>query len=210
MNENKRSTNTGIGPAVKRVLDVLVSAGALAVMTPLMALISAAIKLEDGGPVFFLQERVGRGGQTFRCVKFRTMVVNAQSQGLGLQVKADDERITRVGAVLRQWTLDEIPQLFNVLAGHMSVVGPRPTVPEQVERYTEEQRRRLEMKPGMAGWAWIHGRNSLSWERRIELDVWYVANWSLALDAKIFVRAFSVLVRREGVYGVDGMVRDLD
>lgn len=210
MSEKNSTMYRAAGHAIKRAGDVVISAVTLGVMAPLMALITAAIKLEDGGPVFFRQERVGKDGESFQCVKFRTMVVDARNQGLGLAVAVDDDRITRVGSVLRQWTLDEIPQLFNVLWGDMSLVGPRPTVPEQVARYTPEQRRRLEMKPGMAGWAWIHGRNNLAWERRIELDVWYVDHWSLWLDLKIFFRAFSVLVRREGVYGVDGMVRDLD
>jgi lipopolysaccharide/colanic/teichoic acid biosynthesis glycosyltransferase len=131
-------------------------------------------------------------------------------QGLGLEVAQNDPCITRVGRFLRHWTLDEIPQLLNVLKGDMSIVGPRPTVPSQVARYTPWQRRRLEVKPGMTGWAWIHGRNRPSWSERIELDVWYVDHRSFWLDLYILLRAFLMLFRREGLYGVDGVVHDLE
>jgi len=154
--------------------------------------------------------RVGKDGKTFRCYKFRTMVGGAENKGLGLEVAKDDSRITRVGRLLRHWTLDEIPQLFNVLKGDMSIVGPRPTVPSQVARYTPWQRRRLEVKPGLAGWAWIQGRNNPPWAERIELDIWYVDHWSLRLDLYILLKALLMLFRREGLYGVDGVVRDLE
>jgi lipopolysaccharide/colanic/teichoic acid biosynthesis glycosyltransferase len=195
--------------AVKRVFDLITSLLALIVLSPPMALIALAIKLDDGSPVLYVQERVGKDGKTFRCYKFRTMVVGAENKGLGLEVAKDDPRITRVGRFLRHWTLDEVPQLINVLKGDMSIVGPRPTVPSQVARYTPWQRRRLEMKPGMAGWAWIHGRNNPPWTERIELDIWYVDHWSLCLDLYILLRAFLMLFRREGLYGVDGVAHDL-
>jgi len=194
--------------AVKRSFDVVFSGVSLILLAPLIALIGAAIKLEDGGPILFAQERVGKNGRTFRCYKFRTMVEGAQQRGSGIEIEKDDARITRIGRLLRSTSLDEIPQAFNVLKGDMSIIGPRPTVMSQVERYDEVQLRRLEMKPGMAGWAWIHGRNTIPWERRIELDVWYIDHWSLWLDVRTFFRALLLLVRRRGVYDVDGTVRD--
>jgi lipopolysaccharide/colanic/teichoic acid biosynthesis glycosyltransferase len=202
--------NRRIALALKRVFDLVVSSVALTLLSPLIGLIALAIKLDDGGPVLYVQDRVGKDGKTFRCYKFRTMVVGAENKGLGLEVANDDPRITRVGRFLRHWTLDEIPQLFNILKGDMSIVGPRPTVPSQVARYTPWQRRRLEVKPGMAGWAWIHGRNQPSWSERIERDVWYVDHLSLRLDLYILLQAFLMLFRREGLYGVDGVVHDLE
>jgi lipopolysaccharide/colanic/teichoic acid biosynthesis glycosyltransferase len=195
---------------LKRVFDITVSFAALLLLSPLIAFIAVVIKLDDGGPVFFIQERVGKGGKPFRAYKFRTMVVGAEKIGLGLEIAKDDQRITRGGRLLRQWTLDELPQLFNVLKAEMSVVGPRPGLPHQAARYTPMQRRRLEMQPGMAGWAWIHGRNRMPWEQRIEMDVWYVDHWSLTLDFHILLRAFIQLLRREGLYGEDGLVHDLE
>jgi len=201
--------NRCIQLALKRTFDIVVSLTVLTLLSPLIGLIALAIKLDDGGPVLYVQERVGKDGKTFRCHKFRTMVMDAENMGLGLEVARNDPRITRVGRFLRHWTLDEVPQLFNVLRGDMSIVGPRPTVPSQVGRYTPWQRRRLEVKPGMAGWAWIHGRNNAPWTERIELDIWYVDHWSLRLDLYILQKAFLMLFRREGLYGVDGVVRDL-
>jgi lipopolysaccharide/colanic/teichoic acid biosynthesis glycosyltransferase len=206
----KKRMNRRITLALKRAFDIVISLTALTLLFPLMALIALAIKLDDGGPVLYVQERVGKDGRIFRCYKFRTMVVGAENKGLGLEVAKDDPRITRVGRFLRHWTMDEIPQLFNVLKGDMSIVGPRPTVPSQVARYTPWQRRRLEVKPGMAGWAWIHGRNSIPWQERIELDIWYVDHWSLRLDFRILLKAFLMLFRREGLYDVDGVVHDLE
>jgi lipopolysaccharide/colanic/teichoic acid biosynthesis glycosyltransferase len=195
---------------LKRAIDIVVSLFALIVLSPLIGIIAVAIKFDDNGPVLFVQDRVGKEGRVFRCCKFRTMVVGAGRKGLGLEVAEGDSRITRPGHFLRHWTLDEIPQLLNVLKGDISIIGPRPTVPSQVSRYTPQQRRRLEVKPGMAGWAWIHGRNSIPWQKRIELDIWYVDHWSLWLDLKIFLKAFLMLFRREGLYGADGVVRDLE
>jgi len=200
--------NRRIQLTLKRAFDIVVSLTVLTLLSPLLGLIASAIKLDDGGPVLYVQDRVGKDGRIFRCYKFRTMVVGAENKGLGLEVAQNDTRITRVGHFLRNWTLDEIPQLFNVLKGDMSIVGPRPTVPSQVARYTPWQRRRLEVKPGMAGWAWIHGRNNPSWAERIELNIWYVDHWSLRLDLYILLKASLMLFRREGLYGVDGVVRD--
>ena len=195
---------------IKWAFDLAASLLALTLLSPFMALIALAIKLNDSGPVLYIQDRVGKDGKIFRCYKFRTMVVGAENKGLGLEVAQNDPRITRVGRFLRRWTLDEVPQLINVLKGEMSIVGPRPGLPHQAVRYTPRQRRRLEVKPGMAGWAWIHGRNRPLWSERIELDIWYVDHWSLWLDFYILARAFVQLFRREGLYGADGIAHDLE
>jgi len=189
-----------IALACKRLFDLLVATSALVTLSPLIAVISLAIKLDDGGPIFFIQDRVGRGRKKFRCYKFRTMIMGAESIGNGLTVTAGDSRITRVGRLLRQWTLDEIPQLINVLKGEMSIVGPRPWVPSQAAYCSPTDGRRFNFKPGMAGWAWIHGRNRLAWDERVRLDVWYVDHWSLRLDFYILAKAFVLLFRRDGVY----------
>jgi lipopolysaccharide/colanic/teichoic acid biosynthesis glycosyltransferase len=199
-----------VGLGVKRVFDVVASATALVLLSPLMALIALAIKLEDGGPVLYVQDRVGKDGRLFGCYKFRSMIVNAENLGLGLETAEDDPRITKVGQVLRHWRLDEIPQCFNVLKGDMSVVGPRAVVPSQVALYTPYQERRLEMKPGMAGWAFVNGNNAIPWEERIEFDIWYVDHWSIGLDLLIFLKAIGVVLRREGLYDAEGRVRGLE
>jgi len=190
--------------ALKRFFDLMVAAMVLICLSPITALIAIAIKLDDGGPVLFIQDRVGRYRRNFRCYKFRTMVLGAERIGHGLTVVENDSRITRVGRLLRLWTLDEIPQLFNILKGDMSIVGPRPWVPAQAAYCSLEDSRRFNFKPGMAGWAWIHGRNRLPWEERVRLDLWYVDHWTLSLDFSILVTAFVLLLRREGVYGSEG------
>jgi lipopolysaccharide/colanic/teichoic acid biosynthesis glycosyltransferase len=192
--------------AVKRGLDLGVSAISLFALAIPFAAIALAIKLDDCGPVFFRQERIGKGGRVFRVWKFRTMIVDAASQGLGNTVASDDDRITRVGRLLRKFGVDELPQILNVLSGEMSLVGPRPTLAYQVEHYDATQRRRLEVRPGITSLAVVSGRNALSWNERIELDVWYIDRWSLGLDLKILLRTlWCVLVTREGLYGKDGV-----
>jgi lipopolysaccharide/colanic/teichoic acid biosynthesis glycosyltransferase len=178
----------GGGDALNRVVDAVGAGLGLALASPVLAAAAAAIKLDDGGPVFYRQRRVGRDGQEFELVKLRTMVVGAEQQGAGFAVNVGDPRITRVGRLLRRLSIDELPQLWNVVRGDMSLIGPRPTLAYQVERYTPRQRRRLEVKPGITGWAQIHGRAALPWEDRIELDVWYVENRSPWVDVKILVR----------------------
>lgn len=195
---------------IKRCCDMLLSGGFLLGLSPLLGLIALAIKIDDGGPIFFIQERVGQAGKRFRCFKFRSMAVGAKEQGLGGEVAQDDERLTRVGRVLRTWTLDEIPQLLNVLMGEMSIVGPRPWIPKQVDQCPGWARKRFAVKPGLAGWAWIHGRNLVPWGDRLRLDVWYVEHWSLRLDAYIFARAVIQLLQRRGVYGAEGVTTDPD
>ena len=160
----------------------------LVVASPLLAVAALAVKLEDGGPVLFRQVRVGKDGKDFELLKLRSMVVDAERQGAGFAVDRGDARITRVGRVIRRTSIDELPQLWNVVRGDMSVIGPRPTLRYQVERYTERQRRRLEVLPGLTGWAQIHGRTTLPWAERIELDVWYVEHRSPRVDLKILLR----------------------
>lgn len=194
---------------LKRVLDLVISFVGLTLLFIPFALIALAIKLDSKGPIFFRQERVGKDGQVFKTWKFRTMVVGAVERGLGYKVAKDDPRITRVGRFLREWGLDELPQLINVLKGEMSIVGPRPTLKYQVERYDDFQRKRLLVKPGITGWALIHGRNLLTWEERIKYDVWYVEHWSLLLDLWIMLKTiWVVLIKREGVYGPGGINED--
>ncbi|MFI5212932.1 MAG: sugar transferase [Gemmatimonadales bacterium] len=188
---------------MKWVLDRACAIVLLVLLAPVLLLISAIIRLESRGPALFRQERVGRHGRRFRVVKFRTMVAGAEQMGAGPLVAAGDERITRVGHVLRQWSLDELPQLLNVAAGSMSLVGPRPTLSYQVEQYSPRQRRRLEVRPGITGWAQINGRNELTWPERIELDIWYIDHWSLWLDAKILVRTPAQVVSGRSVYTDD-------
>jgi lipopolysaccharide/colanic/teichoic acid biosynthesis glycosyltransferase len=173
---------------VNRALDIAGAGIGLAVAAPALAAAAIAIKLEDGGPVFYRQRRVGLRGDEFELLKLRTMVVGAERLGAGFAVNRGDRRITRVGRVLRRLSLDELPQLWNVVRGDMSLIGPRPTLAYQVERYTERQRRRLEVKPGLTGWAQVHGRAALPWDERIELDVWYVEHRSPWLDLKILLR----------------------
>jgi lipopolysaccharide/colanic/teichoic acid biosynthesis glycosyltransferase len=172
----------------KRALDVAGASVGLLVSTPFLAAAAAAVKLVDGGPVLYRQRRVGKDGREFDLLKLRTMVVGAEQQGAGLAVDEGDTRITRAGRVLRRLSVDELPQLWNVVRGDMSLVGPRPTLAYQVERYTERQRRRLEVRPGITGWAQIHGRARLPWDERIELDVWYVEHRSFWLDVRILAR----------------------
>jgi len=180
---------------VKRALDLTGALLALIVTSPLLAASGLAIKLEDRGPVLFRQLRVGLRGSDFEILKLRTMVVGAEHRGAGLAVNQGDERITRVGRALRRLSLDELPQLWNVVRGEMSLVGPRPTVRVQVDQYTPQQLRRLEVKPGITGWAQVNGRAALPWSERIELDVWYVDHRSLRLDLRILARTPSALFR---------------
>jgi lipopolysaccharide/colanic/teichoic acid biosynthesis glycosyltransferase len=188
---------------VSRALDILLAAVLLVVTAPLLALAALAIRLESNGPVFYRQRRVGKDGHPFEVWKLRTMVPGAESMGAGIYVVEGDPRITRVGRLLRRFSLDELPNLVNVLKGDMAMVGPRPTVQEQVDRYTERQRRRLEVKPGITGWAQINGRTSLPWPERIELDVWYVENRSMRLDLRILARTARMLASGRGLYSED-------
>ena len=173
---------------MNRALDVLSASLGLAVASPLLAASAIAIKVEDGGPVFFRQTRVGRDGKDFELLKLRTMVVDAEHQGAGFAVDAGDSRITRVGSILRRTSADELPQLWNIVRGEMSLIGPRPTLRYQVDTYNERQRKRLDVRPGLTGWAQVHGRATLPWADRIELDVWYVEHRAPLLDVRILLR----------------------
>jgi lipopolysaccharide/colanic/teichoic acid biosynthesis glycosyltransferase len=173
---------------MNRALDVVGASLGLALASPFLAVGTLAIKVVDGGPVLYRQRRVGKDGAEFELLKLRTMVVGAERHGAGLAVNRGDPRITRVGRVLRRLSLDEVPQLWNVVRGEMSLIGPRPTLAYQVEQYSPRQRKRLDVKPGITGWAQIHGRASLPWEERIELDVWYVEHRSPGVDLKILLR----------------------
>jgi lipopolysaccharide/colanic/teichoic acid biosynthesis glycosyltransferase len=173
---------------VHRALDVVIAGTGLVVSSPVLGLAALAVKLEDGGPVLFRQTRVGRGGADFELLKLRTMVVGAEKQGAGFAVTKGDARITRVGRILRRLSVDELPQLWNVVRGDMSVIGPRPTLRYQVEQYDERQLHRLDVKPGITGWAQIHGRATLPWADRIELDLWYVRHRDWKTDLLILLR----------------------
>ena len=178
-----------------RAVDIALASLGLAVSAPVAGAAALAVKLTDGGPVLYRQRRIGKDGGEFELLKLRTMVVGAEHQGAGLAVDRDDPRITRVGRLLRRLSIDELPQLWNVVRGEMSVIGPRPTLAYQVERYTPRQRRRLEVKPGITGWAQVHGRAALPWEDRIELDVWYVEHRSPLVDLQILARTPLALFR---------------
>jgi lipopolysaccharide/colanic/teichoic acid biosynthesis glycosyltransferase len=173
---------------VNRAFDVAGAAIGLALASPFLGAAALAIKLDDGGPVLYRQRRVGKDGIEFELLKLRTMIVGAEGQGAGWAVDRGDSRITRVGRALRRLSLDELPQLWNVVRGEMSLIGPRPTLQYQVDQYSPHQRRRLDVRPGITGWAQVQGRASLPWEERIELDVWYVEHRSPWLDAKILAR----------------------
>lgn len=203
-----RRRSRALAAAAKRAMDIVVSAAALIAASPVVLAIALAIKLDDGGPVFFVDRRSGRNARPFPLYKFRTMVVDAEHRGLGRAVAKGDPRITQVGRLLREFTLDELPQFFNVLLGHMSLVGPRPGTLDQARVYEDFERRRLEVRPGMTGWAWIRGRNDLPWEERIKLDVWYIDHWSLWLDLRILFKTPLKILRREGLYGKEGVTPD--
>ena len=173
---------------MNRAADVALAGLGLVVTSPLLVAAGLAVKLEDGGPVLFRQTRVGKDGKDFELLKLRSMVVDAERTGAGHAVDRGDRRITRVGRLLRRTSIDELPQLWNIVRGDMSVIGPRPTLRYQVERYSERQRRRLDVRPGLTGWAQIHGRATLPWAERIELDVWYVEHRSPRVDLRILLR----------------------
>jgi lipopolysaccharide/colanic/teichoic acid biosynthesis glycosyltransferase len=185
---------------IRRAVDIGVSAAALVLAAPVLALAALAVRLESRGHPIYRQRRVGQDGRPFDVLKLRTMVEGAEGMGAGLAVNENDSRITRVGAFLRRTSLDELPNLLNVLRGDMSLIGPRPTVPVQVERYTSRQRGRLAVKPGITGWAQVNGRASLPWGERIELDLFYIAHRSLSLDLKIAWRTLAMVFGGSGLY----------
>ncbi len=188
---------------LRRALDLAIAAPGAILTAPVVAVLCVLIRLESPGSPIFTQERAGLGGRPFRIYKLRTMVSGAERIGAGLAVLPGDARITRTGEFLRRYSLDELPNLWNVLRGEMAVVGPRPTLMGQVERYSERQRRRLEVRPGITGWAQVNGRAALPWSERIELDIWYVEHRSLWLDLKILARTVRMVLGGHGLYHED-------
>ncbi len=193
MNEPRRG--------LPRAADIVIAALALALLSPLAMVAAVAIKLDSRGPVIYRQRRAGRWGEPFDLLKLRTMHGGADPVGVGTPVLADDPRVTRSGSILRRLSLDEIPNLLNVLRGELALVGPRPTLEAQVGLYTPRQLRRLEVKPGITGWAQVNGRAGIPWDQRIELDVWYVDNRTARLDLRILARTARLLVSGRGLYG---------
>jgi lipopolysaccharide/colanic/teichoic acid biosynthesis glycosyltransferase len=189
---------------IKRAMDLAIAIPASILAAPLVAIACVAIRLESPGHPIYRQRRVGRRGRLFEIYKLRTMVRGAEFTGAGLAVQEGDDRITRVGAFLRRTSLDELPNLWNVLRGEMSIVGPRPTLQIQVDQYTERQRGRLEVKPGITGWAQVNGRASLPWSERIELDLWYVEHRSLVLDVEILAKTARLVLTGHGLYKGEG------
>jgi lipopolysaccharide/colanic/teichoic acid biosynthesis glycosyltransferase len=186
--------------SIKRALDLAIAIPAAVLTAPVIALLALAIRLESPGHPIYTQTRAGQNGELFSIYKLRTMVRGAEFTGAGLAIQEGDERITRLGVWLRRYSLDELPNLWNVLRGEMSIVGPRPTLKGQVDQYTERQRGRLAVKPGITGWAQINGRAALPWPERIELDLWYVEHRSLALDLQILSRTLGQVLRGHGIY----------
>jgi lipopolysaccharide/colanic/teichoic acid biosynthesis glycosyltransferase len=184
----------------RRLFDVVVAGLALVVTSPVLLAAIVAIRLETPGHPIYRQRRIGRDGRPFDMLKLRTMVAGAESMGSGLAVNEGDPRITRVGAFLRRFSIDELPNLVNILRGDMAIVGPRPTVQVQVQQYTERQRGRLAVRPGLTGWAQVNGRAKLRWDERIELDLWYIEHRSWRLDLRILLRTARIILAGEGIY----------
>jgi lipopolysaccharide/colanic/teichoic acid biosynthesis glycosyltransferase len=188
---------------IRRALDLLIAVPTALLSAPFVALLALAIRLESPGAAIYTQTRVGRDGMPFRIYKLRTMVAGAERHGAGLAISEGDDRITRFGALLRRYSLDELPNLWNVVIGEMAIVGPRPTLRDQVAHYTPRQHGRLAVKPGITGWAQINGRASLPWPERIELDLWYVEHRSLVLDLKIILTTVRMVLSGHGLYKGD-------
>jgi lipopolysaccharide/colanic/teichoic acid biosynthesis glycosyltransferase len=197
-----------LGLAAKRIVDVILAAVGLLVFGPLILLLAWLVRRGSPGGAFFTQERLGRFGRPFRMVKLRTMVQGAERQGAGLAIEAGDPRITRTGRLLRATSLDELPQLWNVLRGEMSFVGPRPLPVAYLERWNDRQRSRLLVPQGITGWSQVTARNDAPWPDRLELDAWYVERWSLWLDAKVFLKTILAVLLRRGVQAADGTVQE--
>lgn len=185
---------------IKRIIDFLFSLIILLILLPLFLVVAILIKLDSKGPVIFKQSRLGKDGNVFKVWKFRTMIDNAEKMGTGLTTAQNDPRITRVGKILRKASIDELPQLINVLKGDMSFIGPRPAPVHHLKQYNENERQRLKVLPGITGWAQVNGRNILTWPERIEKDIWYVNNISFLLDLKIAFKTIKVVLFSEGVY----------
>ncbi len=190
-----------ISKLIKEIFDRCVAAVSLLLLFPVFIIISICIRLDSKGPIFFIQNRVGKDKKLFKIYKFRTMV-DRDEQTNTFELENNSQKITRVGKVIREWSIDELPQLINILKGDMSFIGPRPTLLYQVEKYNSFQLRRLEFKPGLTGWAQVNGRNALSWDEKIKLDVYYIDHWSLKLDLKILLLTIKVVLRKENLYKI--------
>ena len=199
MKRSHRATDSA-----KRVVDVCAASVLLVVLSPLLAVLALLVRIDLGSPIFFHQRRAGRGGRIFTLHKFRTMRDAPSDVSLDQRAASDSERTSRLGGFLRSYSLDELPELWNVLVGDMSLVGPRPLLPEYLDRYNEMQARRHEVRPGITGWAQVNGRNTTSWEERFDLDVYYVDHRSLLFDARILLKSVSTVLSREGVSSADG------
>jgi len=195
---------------IKQIFDFFTALLVLIVLFPFFAIIALLIKLDSKGTVFFRQERVGKGGGIFRMFKFRTMVENAENMGLGREVSAEDPRITKIGKFLRRFGIDELPQVINVVLGQMSLVGPRAALPFQFEKYTEFEKKRALVKPGITNINILKGWNALPWKKRIEWDIWYIEHWSLLLDLKILIKTPFMVLFGKGQYGKNGIVKDYE
>jgi lipopolysaccharide/colanic/teichoic acid biosynthesis glycosyltransferase len=189
---------------LKRIFDIFASGIALIVLLPIFAIIGIFIKLDSKGPAFFIQERAGKNGKIFRAYKLRTMIQGADKIKRTTIFGEKNPYVTKVGRFIRRTGFDELVQLVNILKGDMSLVGPRPTLPYQIEKYNNIQRKRLSVRPGITGWALINGRNSLAWDKRIELDLWYIKHWSIWLDVKILISTVYVVIKGEGLYAEKG------
>jgi len=195
---------------IKRQIDFWGALFGLVVLMPLFLIIAVLIKLDSSGPVFFRQKRIGKNRRIFKIWKFRTLVKGAQNFGLGYEVAKNDPRMTKVGKFLRRFGIDEFPQFINVIVGEMSLVGPRTALPHQVKEYSEFEKRRFQLKPGIASLVHLKGWNALSWKERIKIDIWYLENWSLLLDLKILLKTFFVVLSGRGQYGKRGIVKDYE
>jgi len=193
---------------VKRLFDICVSFIALIITAPIIIIVAIGIKITSPGPILFIQDRAGKNGKVFKMYKFRSMLCGMEDYTLGRYITKDEECISPFGRFLRRWALDELPQLFNILKGEMSLVGPRPPMAYQILKYNDTQKRRLRVKPGLTGWAQVNGRNKLNWTQRIEYDVWYVDNWSLTLDLKIIMKTIPALLNKEFAFADEDTEKD--
>jgi len=183
---------------IKRLMDIFISSMAILIFSPFFIAIAIALKIDSKGPVFYKHSRVGKNGKIFTCYKFRSMYVGVDPNKLVSD--SNDDRVTLVGKFMRSSSLDELPQLINVFLGAMSIVGPRPALPSQVEQFTKEEKDKLLVKPGLTGWTQVNGRNSIPYSKRMELDCWYAKNWNIFLDINIILKTFIVVLRRDGIY----------
>ncbi len=183
---------------IKRIIDISLSLAGIVLLFPFWVIIAGLIKLNSKGPIFYLHKRVGINGKLFTCFKFRSMYLGSDPHSL--VSNKTDERVTPIGYFLRKASLDETPQLLNVFLGHMSIVGPRPALPSQMEEFSKSDFDKLLVKPGLTGWTQVNGRNSIPYEKRMELDCWYAKNWNLFLDLKILIKTFFVVFKQDGIY----------